>query len=175
MDIGTQAPPFALRNVNGQMYALEDFFDREVVVVIFTCNHCPYANAYDERIRGLAETYPRKLHVVLINANDAEKYSEDSYEEMQKAARLKKFSFPYLHDESQEVARKYGAECTPHAFVFGKDRKLAYEGAIDNDWKNPDLATESYLQDAIEALLAGQKPSVQQTKPIGCSIKWKAK
>ena len=173
MDIGTKAPEFTLRNVNGQEYSLQNLFDREVVAIIFTCNHCPYAQAYTERIKGLAESHKRDVHFILINSNDAKKYPEDSFEEMKKIARLKGYAYPYLYDETQEVAKAYGATCTPHVFVFDKHRELAYEGAIDDNWKNPDLAMHTYLQDAIDALLIGEKPTVQQTNPIGCSIKWK--
>lgn len=173
MDIGTTAPGFKLKNVNDQTYTLEDFFDSDVLVIIFTCNHCPYANAYDQRIKGLAETYNRRVQFVLINSNDAKHYPEDSFAKMQEAARAKHLKMPYLHDETQSIAHAYDAACTPHAFVFDKERKLTYEGAIDDNWKNPDLATETYLQDAIEATLSGRKPPVQQTNPIGCSIKWK--
>ena len=173
MEIGTKAPAFTLKNTNGQEYSLEDLFDRELLVIVFTCNHCPYAKAYVERIKGLAEGHKHNVHFVLINSNDAKKYPEDSFEEMRKVSRLKGYFYPYLYDETQEVAKAYGAECTPHVFVFGKDRTLIYEGLIDDNWKDPDLATNTYLQDAIDSALIGAEIRVKETDPIGCSIKWK--
>lgn len=174
MDIGTPLPTFNLKDTNGRNRSDKDYEHQELLVIIFTCNHCPYAKAYDQRIKALAEDYKnKKVQFILINSNDGKKYPEDRYEEMIKAVKTKGFTFPYLHDETQEVAKAFGAACTPHVYVFNKDRKLSYEGAIDDDWKNQDLATERYLQEAIEALLTKTTPSTKQTNPIGCSIKWK--
>lgn len=173
MDIGTKAPHFNLKNVDGNVYDLKDFFDKEVLVVVFTCNHCPYAQAYDNRLKALADDFKGKAQFILINSNDSKHYPEDSYDEMQRAHKKKNFDFPYLHDHTQEIAKAYDAECTPHAFVFDKERSLVYEGAIDDNWKESELVMEQHLREAIDAALKGEKPKKEKVNPMGCSIKWK--
>lgn len=173
MDTGNKAPDFKLKNIDGNFYELRDFFDSQALVVIFTCNHCPYAKAYDQRLKALAQDYKREAQFVLINSNDSKDYPEDSYAEMKRAHHAKGFEFPYLHDETQATAHAYEAECTPHAFVFDKERALVYEGAIDDNWKEPELVMEQHLREAIEAAIKGEKPKKEKVDPMGCSIKWK--
>ncbi|MBD3208902.1 thioredoxin family protein [Candidatus Woesearchaeota archaeon] len=173
MDIGTKAPHFSLTNIDGNTYELQDFFDAPVLVVVFTCNHCPYAQAYDDRLKALAADYKGKVQVVMINSNDSKHYPEDSFEAMQKAHEAKEFAFPYLHDHTQEVAKAYNAECTPHTFVFDKERELVYEGAIDDNWKEEELVVEEHVREAVDAALKGAKPEKEKVAPLGCSIKWK--
>jgi peroxiredoxin len=175
LSIGAPAPSFSnLLSVDDQSYGLDSFADHDVLVMSFTCNHCPYAQAYEDRFISLAGEYtPKGVAFVAINPNDAENYPEDSFERMKARAKVKGFPFPYLWDESQDVAKAYGAVCTPHLFVFDKERKLAYEGRIDDNWKDPSAAKSEDLREAIEALLEGKPVPTPQTPPMGCSIKWK--
>ena len=145
-----------------------------VLAVIFTCNHCPYAQAYEDRIIDLANDFDAEgAQFVLINSNDATNYPEDDFAHMQKQHDDKSYPFPYCHDESQEVARSFGALCTPHCFVFDVNRRLKYKGRVDDNWENPDAVTERNLHDAIRALIDGKEPLVEEANAIGCSLKWK--
>lgn len=171
LDIGAEAPSFDLPGVDGSDYALADF-DADALVVIFTCNHCPVAQAYEERIVTLQGDYQGDAQVVAINPNESENYPEDSFENMVERADEHDFNFPYLRDASQEVAKAYGAECTPHAFVFDRDRTLVYQGAIDDDREGDDI-DEQYVRDAIDAILAGEPYPRETVSPMGCSIKWR--
>ncbi len=176
LQIGTEAPAFGLPATDGRRYALEDFGEAGVLVVFFTCNHCPYVIGSDEGTRAIAERFAgRGVKFVAINSNSRNTYAEDGFEHM--VARMDEFKFPwlYLHDESQEVAEAYGALCTPHFFVFDAARKLVYTGrAIDNPraWER---ATTHELADALEAYLAGKPIAVAVTNPIGCNVKWDGK
>lgn len=144
-----------------------------IIIIIFTCNHCPYAQAYEDRIVNLANEFDGKgVQFILINSNDAINYPEDSFENMQEKATELRYTFPYCYDESQEVAKAYGALCTPHSFVF-KDQSLQYKGQIDDNWQDPDAVEKHTLKDAIDALVEGGEPEVQEANAIGCSIKWK--
>lgn len=184
---GERAPDFELPGVTGDGYATLDFetytlddFDASAVVVVFTCNHCPTAQAYQERIKAVQADYD-DADVVAINSNNTieehangnEFYPTDSFEHMNARAATEEFNFPYLRDESQEVAKAYGAQCTPHAFVFDADRRLVYQGAIDDDREGDDV-TERYVRAAIDAVLAGEEYSTETVSPMGCSTKWKA-
>ncbi len=175
LPIGSDAPDFKdLPGTDGKTYGLDSFKDSKLVVLNFTCNHCPYAKAYEDRFTALAEEFTSKgVAFLAVNVNDAESYPEDDMEHMKKRAQEKGFPFPYVRDDSQEVAKAYGAVCTPHLFVLDGDRKLAYEGRIDDSWQEPDAANAHDLRDAIEALLAGGPVPNPQTNPMGCSIKWK--
>ena len=175
LPIGSPAPIFKdLVATDGKTYGLDSFKGAEAVVISFTCNHCPYARAYEDRFIALAAEYaPQGVAFVAINSNDAVTYPDDSFENMKLRAREKKFLFPYLRDELQQVARAYGAVCTPHLFVLNSNRKLAYEGRIDDSWKDPSAAKSQDLRNAIEDLLAGKPVRVPNTNPMGCSIKWK--
>jgi peroxiredoxin len=173
LQIGDGMPPFTLPAADGTTVSMADIIE-PVLVVIFTCNHCPYAQAYEDRIIALAGQFASEgVQFVLINSNDATNYPEDSFEEMQKRAAEKNFTFPYCHDESQETAKAYGALCTPHCFVFDGDRRLRYKGRVDDNWQEPDKVTQHDLRDAVQALLDGNDPTVPEANAIGCSIKWK--
>ena len=187
LDNGESAPEFELPGVTGEGWATLDFntytlddFDAPALVVVFTCNHCPTAKAYQERIKALQADYD-DLDLVAINSNNAiaehangnEYYATDSFEHMNVRSANEEFNFPYLRDESQEVAKAYGAQCTPHAFVFDGDRNLVYEGAIDDDREGENI-TEQYVRGAVDAVLAGEEYSTETVSPMGCSTKWKA-
>jgi peroxiredoxin len=182
LEIGAAAPDFSLPGVDGKTYTLESFREAEALVIIFTCNHCPTSQAYEDRIKQLAADYKdKKVAVVAISPNDPEAvrpdelgYSDltDSLEDMKIRAKDKAFNFPYLYDgETQKASRAYGCVATPHVFVFDKARKLRYAGRIDSSEK-PDKVTTRETRDAIEALLAGRAVLVETTKAFGCSTKW---
>ncbi len=175
LPIGSPAPAFRdLPATDGKRYGLDSFSDSRLVVVSFTCNHCPYAQAYEDRFIALAREYgPKSVAFVAINPNDDKSYPDDSFENMKSRARQRAFPFPYLRDESQAVARAFGAVCTPHLFVLDERRNLAYEGRIDDNWRDPQASRSHDLRNAIEDLLAGRPVRVANTGPMGCSIKWK--
>ncbi|MDD4319036.1 MAG: thioredoxin family protein [Candidatus Peribacteraceae bacterium] len=173
LSIGDPLPPFALHAADGMTVDTRLIKDA-VLVVIFTCNHCPYAKAYEDRLIALAERFDEQgVQFVLINSNDAAGYPEDSFEAMKARAAEKGFPFPYCVDESQEVALAFGALCTPHCFVFDEERRLRYKGQVDDNWKEPQDVTRHALRDAVAALLADDDPPVAEANTIGCSIKWK--
>lgn len=173
LKIGSKAPDFNLPAVDGNTYSLNSFKDKEALIVIFSCNHCPYVRAYEDRIIQIQNDYKDKLQIVAINSNDTKNYPEDSFEEMIKRAKEKKFNFPYLRDETQEVAKAYGATHTPEIFLFDKERKLVFHGKIDDNWQEPEKVKTPYLRNAIDELLSGKAISVPETFTIGCTIKWK--
>jgi peroxiredoxin len=173
LEIGDRAPDFNLPGVDGMHLSLSDLKDKEVLVVIFSCNHCPYAQAYEDRIIALQDEFKDQgVGFIAINSNDDKNYPEDSFEKMIKRAKKKGYNFPYLRDESQKIALDYGATHTPHIFVFDKGRKLSYTGKIDDNWREPNKVKEHYLRDAILALVEGKKIENPETYAIGCSIKW---
>ncbi len=175
--IGDKAADFKLKNVDGKMVSMADFPDAKGFVVIFSCNHCPYVIAYEDRMIELHNKYASKGYpVIAINPNDPEAQPQDSYEKMIERSNEKKFPFVYLFDEGQKVYPVYGATRTPHIYLLnkkGKDLIVEYIGAIDNNYKDASAVTETYLADAIDALLAKKKPTVTETKAIGCTIKVK--
>ncbi len=159
---------------DGKNYSLEEFKDKKAVIIIFSCNHCPYVQAYEDRMIQIQKDYsPKGVQIIAINSNEDQDHPDDSFENMVKRAKEKKFNFPYLRDESQDVAKKYSATHTPHIFLFDQKRELAYTGKIDDNWQNPEKVTQTYLRDALNALLAGKKVSQPVTFAIGCTIKWK--
>ena len=174
---GDIASDFSLKNVSGEMVSLSQFNDAKGFIVAFWCNTCPFVKKYDQRLQDLHAKYASKGYpVIAINSNDKNVQPGDSYEEMQKAAKNKKYAFEYLYDETQEVARKYGATNTPHVYLLTKkDGKLVveYVGAIDNNADDASAADKKYVEDAVNSLLSGEKVSVAGTKAIGCGIKWK--
>jgi thiol-disulfide isomerase/thioredoxin len=185
LEIGQKAPDFDLVGVDGRNYRLADFADADVLVVVFTCNHCPTAQAYEERIKKLAADYKRKgVSVVAISPNDPKAvrldelgYSDmsDSFEEMKLRAKDMAYNFPYLYDgDDQKVSRSYGPERTPHVFIFDKQRRLRYVGRID-DSEKPKLVKSRDARNAIDALLTGKKVPLEKTGTFGCSIKWSSK
>jgi len=163
-----------LKGVDGQNYSFGDFSDAKVLVVIFSCNHCPYVIAYENRYVSIQKDYSAKgVRFVAINANDDVKYPEDGFEKMIERAKSKHYNFPYLRDEDQAVAMKFGATNTPHVFVFDQKRVLKYSGRIDDNWENPDRVMTHDLRNVLDALIQGKEPPVSTTLPVGCSIKWK--
>jgi peroxiredoxin len=175
MPIGTPAPDFNLPGVDGHSHALESFNDAKVLVVIFTCNHCPYAQALEPRFIELQRDYlDRGVRLVAINPNDARAYPEDDFAHMKARARDNRWNFPYLRDESQSVARAYDAACTPDVFVFDAERKLRYNGRVDDNWKEPSQVTQRDLRRAIDLILEGRPVDFPVHPALGCSIKWRA-
>jgi peroxiredoxin len=174
LEIGEKAPDFTLCGVDGKTWSLQDFDDSPYLVVIFSCNHCPFVVGSEDRYLAIHRDYgPRGVAMAAINSNETENHPTDDYEHMVARAREKGFEFPYLRDESQDTARAYGALKTPHVFVFDSERRLRYTGRIDDNPREAEQATTSELRDALDALLAGQDPPVTVTNPIGCNVKWK--
>ena len=173
LELGAKAPVFKdLHGADGKSYSLASFDDKPVLVIIFSCNHCPYSQAYEDRIVWTQRDYAgRGVQLVAINANDDKTYPEDGYPEMVKRAKQKGFNFPYIRDPDQKVAEAYGAVCTPHVFAFDKERKLRYRGRID-DSRDPSAVKSHDLRNALDEMLTGREPTVADTRPFGCSIKW---
>lgn len=171
--IGDKATDFKLKGTDGKMHSMKDIKDAKGYIVIFTCNHCPYSKAYEDRIIALQKEYsPKGYHVIAINPNDPELNAEDSYELMIVRAKEKGFNFPYLFDKGQEIFPQYGATKTPHVFLLDEKMIVRYIGAIDDSTEEDDVEIP-FLANAIDALLAGKKISPELTKAIGCSIKSK--
>jgi peroxiredoxin len=167
------APTFDLPGVDGRSHSLEEYADAPVLVLVQSCNHCPYVLAWEGRVNALQREYAdRGVRIVAINSNDATTHPVDSFENMVFHARESEYAFDYLHDESQEIARTLGSERTPEAFVYDADRRLVYHGAVD-DSREEDEVKARYLRDAIEAALAGETPPVTDTPPVGCTVKWR--
>ena len=174
--LGTPAPDFKLTSVDGRLVGLDDFRDSPALLVIFMCNHCPFVKHVADGIAQLARDYqPRGVAIVGINSNDAAAHPQDSPEQMVHEAEARGYSFPYLFDETQEVAKAYGAACTPDFFLYGKERKLVYRGQFDASRPGNGVpVTGSDLRIALDAVLAGKSPPERQTPSIGCNIKWRA-
>ncbi|MDN3669183.1 thioredoxin family protein [Echinicola jeungdonensis] len=174
--IGDEAMDFSLPSVEGEEISLSGMEDAKGALVIFSCNTCPYVKAYEDRMIQLHEKYaPKGYPVIAINSNDDQVSPGDSFEEMKKRAKAKNFPFPYVYDESQEVIKAYGGARTPHVFLLNKeDGKyiVKYIGAIDNNYQDASAVTETYVEDAVDAVLDGQPVPVETTKAIGCTIKW---
>ncbi|MFZ0455190.1 MAG: thioredoxin family protein [Ignavibacteriaceae bacterium] len=174
LKIGSKIPSFKLKGVDDQVYSLDTFSDKDLLVVIFSCNHCPYVQAYEDRIKEIQSEFGEKgLAVIAINSNDDSQYPDDSFENMKKRAKGKNFNFPYLRDEAQTLAKAFDASHTPEIFLFNKDRDLVYHGKIDDNWKNIGAVKSKYLRDAITESIHGEEISVPETFSIGCTIKWK--
>ncbi|KYH25328.1 thioredoxin-dependent thiol peroxidase [Halalkalicoccus paucihalophilus] len=176
LERGDPAPAFELPGTDGETYSVDDFADRDALLVVFTCNHCPYAKAKIEPLNDIAAEYD-DVAVVGINPNDAETYPEDSFERMTELVEAGTVAYDaYLRDESQEVARSYGAVCTPDPFLFRAEEgefRLAYHGRVD-DAHDPDAEpTEHDLREAIESVLGGEAVTVEERPSRGCSIKWR--
>jgi peroxiredoxin len=173
-ELGAPCPDFRLPAVDGKTYARDDFATKPVLVVMFICNHCPYVKAVEDRLIRLAREFEaRGVQLVGVCANDAENYPDDAFDALAARWRARGYGFPYLHDEAQDVARAFGAVCTPDIFVFDEDRRLAYRGRIDDSWKDESRVTRRELAEAVEALIAGKRPSPEQRPSMGCSIKWR--
>jgi len=175
--VGDVVKDFSLKNVNNKNVSLADYKDAKGYIVVFTCNTCPIAKAYQDRIAALNTTYIAKGYpVVAINPNDAEAVPDESFEKMQSLADEKKFSFPYLLDPDHIVTKQFGATRTPHVFILNKTDKgnvVEYIGAIDNDPEEANATKTEYVKNAVNELSLGKKPVISSTKAIGCSIKWK--
>ncbi len=173
-NIGSDIIDFSLKGIDGKYYSPENFPDKDILVIIFMCNHCPYVKAVMERIVLLQKKYSeRKVQFIGINPNDPAAYPEDSFENMKHFAGEYKINFPYLVDETQEAAKKYDAVCTPDIYVYGKDRKLRYRGRLDDSWKDESKVMSKDLDKAIDILLQEKEIDFQQIPSMGCSIKWK--
>jgi peroxiredoxin len=168
---------FKLKNVDGKEISLSGFKDAKGVIIVFDCNTCPYSKAYNERIIALSKNYtPKAFPLIAINANDPVKSPGDTYEAMVAYAKKNHYEFPYLVDETQQVAKTFGATNTPHVFVLsrvGKDFKVVYIGAIDNNVRDASAADKKYVEEVVDALLIGKESPLTKTKAIGCTIKWK--
>lgn len=175
--VGDAVASFTLKNTTGKMVSLSDYQTSKGLIIVFDCNTCPYSKAYNERIIALNKKYASKgFPLIAINANDPEKSPGDSFENMVSYAKEHNYDFPYLIDETQGVAQAFGATNTPHVYVLsknGKDFKVAYIGAIDNNTRDAASADKKYVEDAVDALIAGKPVTESKTKAIGCTIKWK--
>jgi peroxiredoxin len=171
--IGQPLPSFnGLKGVDGAIHTHSDY-TTPVLVIAFSCNHCPYVQAYEDRMMAFQRDYAAKgVQLVAINSNEEKNYPEDSYGEMVKRTAVHKFNFHYLRDADQEAANAFGATHTPQFFVFDRERKLRYAGKLDDNWKVPAEAREFYLRDAVDAVLAGKPVKTPETHSIGCTIKW---
>lgn len=173
LHIGSRAHDFSLPATDDNVYSLRDFDDKDVLCIIFSCNHCPYVKAVEERINNIAKKYSDSSFVLLcINSNDEKVYPEDSFEEMKKRSEEKGFIFPYLRDESQNTAMAYDAVCTPDIYLYDKNRVLKYRGRIDDNWKDESAVKSKDLERAIDLLLASKDIDFEMVPSMGCSIKW---
>ncbi len=171
--LGAEAPQFDLPGVDGQNHSLDSYAEADVLVLVQSCNHCPYVQAWEGRLSAIASDYAdRGVRVVAVNSNDVNSHPEDSFDEMQKRSREQAFTFDYLYDEPQAVARALGAERTPEVFVYDRDRRLRYHGAIDDN-RDETGVSQQYLRDALDSVLAGQDPPLAETPPVGCTVKWR--
>ena len=173
LETGSKLPEFNLPATDGKNYSPDSFGSAKVLVVMFTCNHCPYVQAYEERLVKLQADFKLKaVSFVAINSNDEKNYPLDSFENMVARAREKGYNFPYLRDKTQSVVKVFGASYTPEVFVFDQSRILQYHGRIDDNCKEPSKVTKQDLKEAIEAILSGKSVSTTNTQAIGCSVKW---
>jgi len=173
LKIGDKALNFNLTGTDDKSHSLSDYANKHTVVV-FSCNHCPYVRAWEDRMVKIQSDYADKgVQLIAINANDASKYTEDSFQNMKVRVREKKFNFPYLRDEDQKVATSYGAQRTPEVFLFDSKGTLQYHGAIDDNYDEPNAVKVHYLRNALDAVLQGSKVAIAETAPVGCTVKWK--
>ncbi|HUL43595.1 MAG TPA: thioredoxin family protein [Bacteroidota bacterium] len=174
LKINDPLPQFKnLPNVDGTSLS-SNSVKAEILVVVFSCNHCPYVQAYEDRMMDFQKEYGAKgVQMVAINSNDTKNYPDDDFKTMVQRSAARGFNFPYLRDEDQAVADAFGATHTPQFFVFDKSRKLRYSGKMDDNWKEPQSVKEKYLREAVDALIAGKPVKTPETFSIGCTIKWK--
>lgn len=172
MNIGDPAPDFNLPGVDGKSYSLEDFSEKKILVVMFTCNHCPYVKAYEDRLISIQHDYlDRGVSLVAINSNDDQRVPEDNFENMVGRAKMKNFNFPYLRDKDQKIVTAYGARVTPEVYVFDSERRLRYHGRVDDN-RDPQRVTKHELREAIDSLVRGDEVLAPETAAFGCTIKW---
>ena len=174
LKVGEKLVDFNLKGVDDVFYSADSFKDKKLLLVVFSCNHCPYVVACEDRMINLQAKYADKgLQIIAINSNNAVKYPDDSFENMKVRAKEKGFNFLYLHDSSQAVAKAFGATHTPEFFLFDEKRNLIYTGKMDDNWQDEGRVRSTYLVDAIDEYLEGNEISIPETYPIGCTIKWK--
>ncbi len=175
--IGDDIKDFSIRNINGKLYGLKSFPSAKGFIIVFTSNYCPFSKSYEDRLIALDKKYTLQSYpVIAINSNDPEAFEEDNLENIQSRAKQKGFVFPILRDEKQEIAKAFGAQRTPHVFVIKKEGQsyiLKYSGAIDDNPQDASGITKNYVEDAVQRLLDNKPVTVEQTKPIGCAIRWK--
>lgn len=173
-ELGTPCPDFLLPATDGKTYSLKNITNGFPFVIMFICNHCPYVKAIEDRLITLGHDLKKKnVSLIAISSNDAQTYPDDSFDELKKRAEMKHYPFPYLYDEDQAVAKKFGAVCTPDFFAYNKKSQLAYRGRLDDSWKEPEKVTRRELLQAVESLLVSDEFPKGQTPSMGCSIKWK--
>jgi peroxiredoxin len=171
--LGSKAPAFELPGVDGRTHSLDDYADADALVLVQSCNHCPYVIAWEPRMAAIQRDYAdRGVRLVAVSSNDAERYPADSFEEMQRRAQERQFPFDYLYDEDQSLARALASERTPEVFLFDRDRRLVYHGAIDDNREEGGV-TQPWLREALDAVLEGRDPQVAETPPVGCSVKYR--
>lgn len=174
MRLGDAAPRFSLPGVEGATHALDDYAAADALVLVQSCNHCPYVRAWEGRLKSIQADYAgRGVQLVAVSSNNAASHPDDSFPEMAKRAQRESFNFDYLYDEDQSFARALGSERTPEVFLFDRDRRLRYHGAVD-DSRNEDAVTQDYLRDALDAVLDGGEPEPAETAAVGCTVKWRA-
>ena len=173
-DFGKKAETFKLKSTNGSIIGLDDIKGENGTLVMFICNHCPYVKAIiKDVVIDVKNLKNLGIKAVAIMSNDTKNYPEDSFENMISFSKLHSFSFPYLIDETQEVAKAYGAVCTPDIFLYDSDRKLRYRGRLDDNWKEPENVTREELRMALDTVLSGNQIDFDQVPSMGCNIKWK--
>jgi peroxiredoxin len=171
--LGAKAPDFNLKGVDGKMHSLADYADKKALVVIVSCNHCPTVIEYEDRMIAIQRDYAGKgVELIAINSNETDGHPTDSLEHMIERAKDKGFKFPYLRDETQDIARALGAVRTPEVFLFGPDRTLVFHGRIDDNASNPSAVKRHDLREALDEVLAGKPVTVPNTTPVGCTVKW---
>ncbi|RMG43973.1 MAG: thioredoxin family protein [Candidatus Dadabacteria bacterium] len=172
--LGSKLPDFKLKNVDGREMGSEYLREGKAALVVFTCNHCPYVKGSEQMLCRIARRFEGQgLRTVTINSNDATRYPEDSFDKMKEKAAQMGLPYPYLYDSSQEVARMFDAACTPECFLFNSKGELVYQGAINDNPKDPGQVNQDYLSVAVTQVLAGVKPDPAFVHPLGCSIKWR--
>jgi peroxiredoxin len=172
---GDAAPPFSLPGVDGKTWSLSDFKDSPYLVVTFWCNHCPYVQAWEARTIALQKEFaPKGVRFVLINSNDDRSYPDDRFDRMVSRAKEKGYPFPYLRDDSQNVAHAYGALVTPHPMLFGPDRTLLFQGRIDDNHSDPSRVKHRFLHEALQAATSGHPIPETELPVLGCSVKWRS-
>ena len=176
LELGAQCPPFELPGTDDKSHSLAEF-GHDLLVVMVSCNHCPYVMAYEPRVVAIATAYaakfPNRVGFLAVNGNDATRYPDDGMQPMKARARVRGFPFPYVRDDSQAFLRALGARFTPEMYVFDRERKLRYHGRIDDNHRDESRVTSRDLANALDALLAGREPAVPETVAFGCSVKWK--
>lgn len=174
LPMGSNIIHFELQATDGNTYSPANFADKKILVIIFMCNHCPYVKGIiDELIQIQSDYADEAVQLIGINSNDTNEYPEDSFEAMQEWAKEKGINFVYLHDETQEVAKAYKAQCTPDIYVYDTAWKLAYHGRLNDNWQNPEAVTEHSVRNALDAILNEKEVNPDQKPSMGCSIKWK--